>query len=90
MANRKKRDTRTPEERARSKEIGRRLVDRINEGRARQGLGPDPRLEVALNKTWREMTPEEQVAERERQEETTRMLEERIAYHEARRAGRGV
>ena len=32
------------------------LADRINEGRARQGLGPDPRLEVALNKTWREMT----------------------------------
>jgi len=86
----RKRDTRTPEERARSKEIGRQLADRINEGRARQGLGPDPRLEVALNKTWREMTPEERAAERERQEETTRMLEERIAYYEARRAARGA
>jgi len=85
----KKRDMRTPEERARSKEIGRMLADRINEGRARQGLGPDPRLEVALNKIWREMTPEERAAERERQEETTRMLEERIAYHAAKVARRG-
>ncbi len=81
MAKRKKR---TPEEQQRSRDIGRQLADRVNEGRARRGLPPDPRLEVALNKTWREMTPEERVAERARYEETTRALEERIAYWRAR------
>jgi hypothetical protein len=84
----KRKKTSTPEERARSKEVGRRLAERINHHRARMGLEPDPRLEVALNKTWRQMTAEERAAERERQEETTRMLEERIAYHEARLADR--
>jgi hypothetical protein len=88
MAKRKRNKKPTPEERARSKDVGRKLVERINHHRATMGLEPDPRLDVALNKTWREMTAEERAAERERQEEATRMLEERIAYHEARLADR--
>jgi len=72
------------------RDIGRELVDRINERRVERGLAPDPRLEVALNKPWKEMTPEERVAERERRDETTRMLEERIAYYQARLANRGA
>ena len=81
MAPRKKK---TPDEQQRSRDLGRELADRINEGRARRGLPPDPRLEVALHKTWREMTPEERVAERARYDETTRALEERVAYWQAR------
>jgi hypothetical protein len=46
----------------------------------------DPRLEVALNTTWDEMTPGDRAAERARDDETTHMLEERIAYREARLA----
>jgi hypothetical protein len=62
-------------------------LPRDDDGEAEE---PDPRLELTLDKTWREMSPEERAAERKRQEETTRMLEERIAYYEARRAGRGA
>ena len=88
MARKKKKsEIWTAEDRARSRDVGRMLADRINEHRARSGLPPDPRLEVALKKTWQEMTPEERAAERERREETTRMLEERIAYYEARLTG---
>jgi hypothetical protein len=81
MASRKKR---TPEEEQRSRDIGRELADRINEGRARRGLPPDPRLEVALRKTWREMTRDERDGQRALEAETARALEERVAYWEAR------
>jgi len=58
--------------------VGRALVERINLHRATLGLEPDPRLEIALNKTRREMTPTERQAERERRNETTRALQDRI------------
>ncbi len=80
----RKRETRTPEDRARSEQVGRDLADRINERRARSGLPADPRLEVALRKTWREMTPDERVGQRALEDETARALEERIAYRRAR------
>lgn len=79
----------TPNDRSRARGVGRELADRINEYRARQGLGPDPRLEVALTKTRGEMTPAERAADRELRAETTRMLEERIADHQARVSRRG-
>jgi hypothetical protein len=88
MAKRKKPKIRTAEDRARSQRVGRMLVERINHHRGRLGLPPDPRLEVALNKTWQEMTSEERVAERARRDEVTRDLEERIAYWDARVAGK--
>jgi hypothetical protein len=74
----------TPDDRARSREVGRKLAERINYHRAKLGLEPDPRLAVAVEKSWREMSLAERAAERARREETTRMLKERIAYHEAR------
>ena len=84
MTKKRKKQIRTPDDRARSREVGRKLVERINYHRVKLGLEPDPRLEVALNKSWQEMTPEERAAERARREETTRKLLERIAYYEAR------
>jgi hypothetical protein len=76
--------SRAAEDRRYSQEVGRVLADRINERRARRGLPADPRLDVALDKTWAEMTSEERSGQVALREETTRALEESIAYHQAR------
>jgi hypothetical protein len=86
MGKRKKRKNWSSEDRARSREVGRQLADRIADHSARLGEELDPRLEVAARKSWSEMTPDERSAERARRDETTRLLQERIAYHEARLA----